>query len=362
MTRRNRRSMLLALILVIGIVPMTISASAETVLLSRGQGAYGLGWLFLQQDGTCRIATPRHVIEADNGELVPADVLDRYGRPHATFHPVAANSVDLDLAFLEVRGGLAEEGCSTSRLSPIAVKTALERMHSAVLAIATPFDRQTLPIERKATSRDAEGGLVVAIGPRPGSQALMQGMSGGTVLVDNLPVAMLLEVDTSTGTGIALRFDVIAEELSKLSPSSVPQQASRGAVTSELMLIYGEVAQRDGSISAFLAGQSHLVVEPIADRFSVVASLERPTSIDQIMVSAEGLEPRLANLIVEVAPQNGGFVPGALCTMQTDGSSSVCRFSSRLVERVRITIPTHQTIQITKLEITGVDNGRNESD
>lgn len=331
------------------------SARAETVLLNRGQGAYGLGWLFQQQDGSCRIATPRHVIEA-NGELLPADVLDRYGRSHATFNPVVATNPDLDLAFLEVRGGLSKEGCSPSRLSAVGVRTALDRMDDTTLAIATPFDRQIIHVERRAVSRDMDGGLIVAIGPRPGAPKLMQGMSGGAVMVDNKPVAMLIEVDTSTGTGVALRFDVIAAELQKLAPPARPSPPSDGkAVIENLMVTHGELATRDGGVSTFLAGSSELVLVPQSERVGLVVSLAEPASIDTVTIAARADDVGQGVLIVEVSSGAAGFVPANRCTITFSGTLHACSFSPRFVDRVRITAPAQSsTLSIGSLEMSRV--------
>lgn len=352
--RKNRWPKCLAgLLLAASAVFGTTSASAETVLLNRGQGMYGLGWLFLQQDGTCRIATPRHVIESEE-RLVPADILDRYGRSHATFDPAPAPTDSIDLAFLEVRGALALEGCSSSRMSAVAIRSALDRMETGTLAIATPFDRQMIHIERRATSRDADGGLIVVIGPRPGEHTLMQGMSGGAVIVDNRPVAMLIEVDTDSGTGIALRFDVIADELERLERTTSPRRdhGSADLEIGELSLTHGEVISRDGGVGMFLAGHSDLVLTPERDRIGLVANLLSPMSVDTVTFAATADGPTDGELFVEVADGPAGFVPARACTISLTGELQTCSFSSRKFSSVRITATnTSQSVRVHTLVV-----------
>jgi hypothetical protein len=85
-----------------------------------------------------------------------------------------------------------------------------------------------MAIERRANSRDSSGGAIIAISPLADTDAFLKGMSGGATVINGRPIAMLTEVDSETGMGIALRFDVIATELEKLGrhsqKSSLPDE------------------------------------------------------------------------------------------------------------------------------------------
>lgn len=110
------RDLSLACILGAGMVG---PALAETVMLSRGDNDFGLGWLFLDRSGKCMVATPRHVIESETGAILAPDLLDSFGRQHATSNLVVAED-DLDLAFVEVQGELPRTGCTQSQASSAA--------------------------------------------------------------------------------------------------------------------------------------------------------------------------------------------------------------------------------------------------
>lgn len=320
-------------------------ARAETVLLTRGDNDFGLGWLFLDSKGRCRIATPKHVIDA-GATLVAPDLIDSFGRQHATANPRAAEG-DLDLAFLDVLGALPLQGCTMSRLSGASLQTIVDRMETASLSVATLYERQTIPVAKRASSQDELGGSIIALSPVDDRQSFQRGMSGGSVMLNGRPIGMLLEVDTEIGVGIALRFDVIAENYQRLSNSTVvPAPATASGTLDAITIMAGQIATADAGISQYLAGQSDLELMPTEDR--VVLQIALPARQVLGRIKLEGLFPARSSVIIETADQTTGFLYAQRCALS---AQSECRFSPRRADRIKLSFPSRigEAFRFTRL-------------
>ncbi|MFL0694528.1 MAG: hypothetical protein ACJLUP_21350 [Agrobacterium tumefaciens] len=333
-TRQLCTTALLGLALSLSQVP----ATAETVMLSRGDDTFGQGWLFLDGSGNCRIATPRHVIEAADGTLTTPDLLDSFGRLHPTANPLPAADADLDLAFLTVGGPFTEEPCSRDRVQATPLQPIIDRIKQATLEITTPTERQSITVAFRALSRDSEGGKIIALSATDAGASLQKGMSGGTIMYNGRPIAMLYEVDPDEGIGVALRYDQIAVELQKVSGSAKPQ-IQHNLPFQSLMLAKGRISKRDSSIGAFLAETSPLYLSPSDDRVTLVVEMEQLSNISGIRLSGQGLSGQGA-LIVETDTDGQGFVPGARCELSDD---LTCTMSPRRASRLRLTLTGLET-------------------
>ncbi|UHS59191.1 hypothetical protein [Agrobacterium vaccinii] len=326
--------MSMAAVALSGLEPMP--ASAETVLLSRGDDTFGQGWLFLDASGACRIATPKHVVERADGSLSSPDLLDSVGRLHPTSSPVTAKDEALDLAFLTVRGTIAKDGCSRDRVRKTPLEPIINSIKQATLEITTPTERQSLTVAVRALSRDAEGGKIIALSPSDASASFQKGMSGGTVMFNGRPIAMIFEVDPDEGIGIALRYDVIAAELenAQVSVSQTTDMDKRTHSYDSLVLMKGKVTQKDTSVGSFLAGTSSLHVGPVDGRVSIVVDLNGFLTTTRIRLTGKG-STNEGSLIVEADNDGQGFVPGTRCQLAAE---TTCVMSPRRASRLRLTL------------------------
>jgi hypothetical protein len=332
MKPKNRIAAFAAILVLSGLA--CVPAEAETILLARGDDTFGQGWLFLDASGQCRIATPRHVVERADGTLSAPDLLDSFGRLHPTEAPVAAADEELDLAFLTVRGLIAKEGCSRDRVRLTPLQPIIDSIKQATLEITTPTERQSLAVALRALSRDSEGGKIIALSPADDGASFQKGMSGGTVMHNGRPIAMLYEVDSDEGVGIALRYDQIASELQKLSSGPKASVEQHGRSFSNLMLLKGRVSQKDNGIGSFLSGASSLDLSPAAGRVSLVMDMDGLSKVSGLHIKGQGLAGQGA-LIIEADTDGQGFVPGARCVLTDD---LVCLMSPRRVSRLRVTL------------------------
>ncbi|MHA6687645.1 hypothetical protein [Mesorhizobium sp. A556] len=342
----NFKAILLSCVLTFGFVGL---ASAETILLSRGDDTFGQGWLFLDASGKCMVATPRHVLETSDGKLSTPDLLDSFNRIHVTHSPVGANDPDLDLAFISVGGQIAKDGCSRDRIRSTPLQPIIDGIKQAELGIATPTERQSISVALRAVSRDDSGGGVIALAPVDPQVSFQKGMSGGTVTHNGRPIAMLFEVDTEEGIGIAMRYDLIASELQKLNSTPQLPEAAENASAKNLVITRGRITEKDAGLSAFINGQSALEVAPAPDRVVFLLDAEKGTVVKGVQIQGEGLSGN-GSLIIETARDNGGFSPGVRCPLTDD---LACNMATRRATRLRVTLTGREDVRykIHRLEI-----------
>ena len=311
-------------------------AHAEVILLQREDGEHGVGWLFRDQAGDCRIATPRHVIEDSAHELVAPNAIDRHDRVLATSQPVAPDP-GLDLAFLHVEGVLADEGCSLSRLSSVPLDYFISNWTHGVLSVATPVDgQQTIQVERLVSTRDSAGGGTIAIGAAAGSGTLQKGMSGGVVMAGDRPIAMLIEVDSETETGIALRFDLIAAALAAVETETAGSAAHakpRGSVQDVAVL--DGLIRPGGSIEAFLDQGQPLVLAAKSGRVVLLVRSRGPVSTTGLELRMDTDDRPVDKVIVEAAAGSGPLAIVRICDGGDDARELVCQFAPRRLDRVQ---------------------------
>lgn len=327
-------------------------ANAETVLLARGDDTFGQGWLFLDAAGQCRVVTPRHVLETADGALSPPDLIDRYGRIHPTHSPIAAANPDLDLAFITVGGQLAKGGCSRDRVRATPLQPIIDSLKQAQLDVSTQTERQSIAVAVRAVSRDDKGGGIIAISSVAPNVSFQKGMSGGTITHNGRPIAMLFEVDSEEGIGVAMRYDLIAGELQKLAqPKDKPSNDL--ASVNDLVLVRGRIAERDSGLSGFLAGTSALKVAPAPDRVVMTVANEGQATIEGVHIRGKGLTGK-GFLIIETEKDSGGFLPGARCALV---DNTTCNMAPRHATRLRVTM-TGSPAEAYEIEGLDVVEGR----
>jgi hypothetical protein len=329
-------------------------AEAEPVLLARGDDSFGQGWLFLDGMGQCRVATPRHVVEGANGKLVPPDLVDRFGQSHPTHTPVAATNADLDLSFLTVGGSLAQTPCTTDRLRVTPLQTILDSLKQAKLDVSTQGERQSIDVAIRAVSRDDSGGGIIAVSSIDPKIQFQKGMSGGTIIHNGRPLAMLFEVDSEAGVGIALRFDLIATEFQKLTALPSGPTAQNLHSVKELTLLKGRVAEQDSGLSSFLSGGSSLKLAPTDRRVILTVGTRSRPVVKGLKLRAVGATGN-SYLIIETEKDHAGFLPGVRCPLSEVVS---CTMAPRRADRLRITLTGTEgdIIEIKDLELISGDS------
>lgn len=311
-------------------------AASEAVFLTHG-GGIGVGWLFLDVDGACRLVTPRHVVSGPDDELVAPDMIERTGRRTTTRRPVAAADPNFDLAFLEAAPLVASDGCSTSRLSGVPLDTVVRRMEQGTLLIATAVDYQRLAVAPVVSSRDEYGGGIIAFEALAGEENFKEGMSGGIILFGGRPVAMLYHVLEET-IGLAYRFDAIAAAKNAAlgAMASSPDQAAEARIL-DISVATGDV--KSGAVLSLVTGED--AVELLAERGRIVVTVQfgQASVVTGISISSpDYVQLNLRQLVVEagVTDRPVTYVRG--CEIAEGVAESRCAIAARHASRLRLTL------------------------
>jgi hypothetical protein len=323
----------------------TTGARAEHVMLKTGPDTFGQGWLFVDPEGQCRVATPAHVV-GRGAELADALVIDQRGREFPAGGALQPDP-DLDLAVLRVSGTRPGQPCTPSRLGLDNLAPTLSRLTEAFIITMEGSELRTIRVERRARSIDSGRGTVFAVAPIRTTDRLAQGMSGSVVMApDNAPLGMLIEVEPGDNVGIAVRFDAIKRAI--LSIETSPAKASSGAPA------LGEVRVLEGTTLDPAAGPGALVgaggvwrVKAAGRRVRVLIQLPETQRMNRVTLAASGTADGDFPVGLEVATAAGAeaerFTSAAYCRAdQGESPGLACRFAPRQVRVLRLTLAAPQ--------------------
>lgn len=318
-------------------------AAAEHVRLKTGPDTFGQGWLYVDPDGQCRVATPAHVVERGAG-LADALVIDQRGREYPAGAALQPDP-ELDLAVLQVSGSRPGQPCTPSRLGLDNLAPTLSRLTEAFLITMEGGELRTIRVERRARSVDSGRGTVFAVAPMRSTDRLSQGMSGSVVLSpDNAPLGMLIEVEPDDNVGIVIRFDAIKRAVLSAAASSAPAPSGAAAL--------GEVTVLEGATLDPAAGPSALVgeggvwrVKAAGRRVRVLIQLPETQRLNRVTLAAPSAADGNFPVGLEVATSASAgaerFTSAAYC--RADGATDlVCRFAPRQVRALRLTFAAAQ--------------------
>ncbi len=318
-----------------------VPARAEVVML-RSADEVGQGWLYLDRTGVCRVVTAGHIVRKEGPDELIAPVLeDRRSRQIVTSSPRIPDP-DLDVGFLTVEGEIARQGCSESRLSPVSLDSLLSRTFEAQLEFTTRGEVVTLPLVRRAASRDELGGRVIEFETKRSDAMFRQGMSGGMVFVGTRPVALLFGVDTDTNAALAVRLDAVAA----LEP---PGRVDAGKKAPEPLVDFDLVVQAGTLVGGDARGgvDTALTVMP-DDRGNV--SLEVFLGEAMAVVGLTGAASP-AGLKVFVEGRSAAGAPPLYMSACATGDTVSCQFLKRSLTSLVVSVRTSEPLTLWGLEI-----------
>jgi hypothetical protein len=187
-------------------------ARAEVVQLMTGENSFGQGWLFLDFDGVCKVATAGHVIEGLGGGIAhPLIRTER--RQEAMAGSALVLSKDPDVAVLSVPD---TNLCGAGRLSAIGIERRIREMPRLELRRVDSKSREVrpVPVQLVASSLDADGGRMFAVRPSADDDRVVQGWSGAPIVDDKGLLGIVVEAGPGN-TALAIRADVIRTVLDK---------------------------------------------------------------------------------------------------------------------------------------------------
>ena len=317
----------------------TGAAQAEHVRLKTGPGTFGQGWLFVDPDGRCRVATPAHVVDR-GATLAEALVIDQRGREFPAAEALQPDA-KLDLAVLRVSGVRPGEPCTPSRLGLDNLAPSLSRLTEAFLITMEGGELRTIRVERRARSVDSGRGTVFAVAPMRPTDRLSQGMSGSVVMSpDNAPLGMLIEVEPEDNVGIAIRFDAIKRAVlsGKAPPVVGPDDAvALGVVT----VLEGDTVDPAAGPEALVGKGEVWRVRPDGRRVRVLVWLAETQRLNQVVLtvpSDAGTDLPVGMEVATAARADADRFTSAAYCRQTRGADLICRFAPRQVRMLRLTL------------------------
>lgn len=256
------------------------AACGEVVAAVASESSHGQAYTFRLAEG-CFAALPAHVVAADAGDLLAPMLRSRTGREGEGTRPRRPDA-NLDLVFVNVQGGLSQPCGSAENLGPDNLDYTLSGETRFTLRVArTRSAVQQIPLRLSRVNR------TYAWFAAPAGQQIdeiTRSMSGGLVLVDETPVAMLLSVSNEDGLAQALRFDVIKrlarETLVQAPAASAPAGAARFRVSSW----HGESTDPSRPPSAVMSGGVWRA-RPVARRVELVLQPAAPVKIARVLVA-----------------------------------------------------------------------------
>jgi len=325
------------------------TAAAEVARIQTGPNSFGQGWLYLDQDGRCKILTAGHVV-ARNGVPVASLVYDRRGRQLETGAPEVF-SKSPDVAVLPVKVPAGAEGCSRSRLSQIGIDRRVTSMVDSVIETTGRSETVIVPVERAASRIDSAGGEIFSIRPR-GADRVMQGWSGSVVRDQQGPLGVVFSVDGTSNEAFAVRVDV----LNRLKRQEVSKQKASSRFTQVAVSLGETIDPAAGPGGVLDARRPPWRVKPVGRRISIVITADRAQTFQRVIVS-QAIEEKAAISAVEIEaglrPQDQDFISLRTCAVENPVSTISCAFleQSRSIVRVSMRIISDGPVAIRSIQL-----------
>jgi hypothetical protein len=195
-------------------------AQAGVVRVVTGPNSFGQGFMFLDLDGICKVATAGHVVKLPDGQVISRiTIVDEKGRTPELGAPIVLSS-DPDIAVLPVIGANDPAVCGDGRLSGIGIARRIKETTSARIETTDGSGVVRVPVHWRAAAQDAEGGSIFTVTPANSDDRIVKGWSGSVVLDKDGLLGIVYEVDAAHNEAYAVRADRIRELLDAARPQT----------------------------------------------------------------------------------------------------------------------------------------------
>ncbi len=311
----------------------SLPARADIVRLEVGQDLFGQGWMFLDNDGACKVVTAAHVVRGPDGALRLPLVLDGRGQEWPAARPALVMSTDPDIAVLAIPSASSPGACGDGRLSAIGVERRALNLEQAVIATTGQSEVVEVPVSRRASAMDAGRGELFTVRPTLPADKVMKGWSGSVVRDRAGPVGIVFEVDPDQNEAYAVRIDVVR----RLMASAPVPQKSADSPKFAIGVLAGTTADPASGPDRVLGSGWH--VTPVKRTVVFVVAFKQPTPLRRVALGADG------NQIegLGIATQSDGsdrWIDAGYCRPPPGGGTVTCQLLQRTVDRVRLVVKT----------------------
>lgn len=315
---------------------------AGVVRVETNTGSFGQGWMFLDYDGVCKVATAAHVVKLLDGRIAShIQVVDEKGHTPALGAALVLSD-NPDVAVLPVIGANDPAVCGDGRLSAIGVARRVKETATARLETTEGTGFFRVPVRWRAGAMDAGAGSIFAVEPANSSDHIKKGWSGSVVLDDDGLLGIVFAVDDKSNEAYAVRADVIRGLLDAARPNSTAGTSATSAKAPVVQLAGSTPDPNHGPNDIYLAGGSGWKAVPGKGLISFVIVFDEPIHLKGIALDFSSAENSLVGMDVAVraAADSDAWASLNYCSIAKEDASIRCMVVTSTVSRIRVSLKT----------------------
>jgi hypothetical protein len=328
---------------IVGLLLFTATAYAGVVSVVTGPNSFGQGFIFLDQDGVCKVATAGHVVKHADGQVFSRiTIVDERGHTPELGAPIVLSS-DPDIAVLPVIGADDPAVCGDGRLSAIGIARRLKETTSARIETTDGSGVVRVPVRWRAASQDAAGGSIFTVAPANAEDRIVKGWSGSVVLDKDGLLGIIYEVDAARNEAYAVRADQIRELLDAARPQTRTAVRSTLLAAPVVSLAGATPDPSHGPNDIYHSGDAAWKVVPTQGRISFLVTFSAPIHLQGVALTyaSEQNAPRGMDVAVSAAPDSEDWTSLNYCPIAAEVGSIRCDVVTSTVSKVRVTLKTN---------------------
>jgi hypothetical protein len=317
-------------------------AQAGVVRIVTGPNSYGQGFMFLDNDGVCKVATAGHVVKhADGSVITRITVVDEKGHTPDLGAPIVL-STDPDIAVLPVIGANDPSVCGDGRLSAIGIARRVKETTSARIETTEGGGIVRVPVRWRAAAADSAGGSIFTVEPSNSADRIVKGWSGSVVLDDNGLLGIVFEVDPECNEAYAVRADIIRGLVDAARLSTIAVAETPSSQASVVQLLGSTPDPAHGPNDIYRSGDAAWKAVPSQGRIVFMVVFDKPIHLKGVALSFLSEENTLAGMDVSVsaAPGSDSWDSLNYCTIAKGERAIRCAVVTSTVRKVRVTLKT----------------------
>jgi hypothetical protein len=333
-----RRTLFFALVLLF----CAAVSQAGVVRVVTGPNSYGQGFIFLDLDGVCKVATAGHVVKLPDGQVISRiTIVDEKGRTPELSGPIVL-SADPDIAVLPVIGANDPAVCGDGRLSGIGIARRIKETTSARIETTDGSGVVRVPVHWRAAAQDTQGGSIFTVTPANAEDRIVKGWSGSVVLDKDGLLGIVYEVDAAQNEAYAVRADRIRELLDAARPSAAAAVKAASLEVPIVQLAGSTPDPAHGPNDIYKSGDAAWKGVPSQGRISFMVVFDKPIHFKGVALSfsAEGNTPSGMDVAVSAAVDGNNWASLNYCSIAKGVTSIRCAVVTSTVSKVRVTLKT----------------------
>jgi hypothetical protein len=327
---------------VAGIFLCTCAAQAGVVRVVTSSNSYGQGYMFLDTDGVCKVATAGHVVRLADGQVIARiTIVDEKGRTPELGAPIVL-SADPDIAVLPVVGANDPAICGDGRLSAIGVARRVKETTTARIETTEGDGNVRVPVRWRAASADSGAGFLFTVQPANSTDRIVKGWSGSVVLDDDGLLGIVFDVDPARNEASAVRADRIRGLIDAARPSLLLAPTAHSANAPVVQLVGSTPDPSHGPNDIYRAGDSAWKVVPAQGRIVFLVVFGQPIHLKGVELGLSyGVDaPSGMDVAVSSAHDSVNWASLNYCHIAKGDASIRCPVVTSTVNKVRITLKT----------------------